>query len=294
MVALTQYNVTPNGEYDFSILIPTWNNLAFAQNCIRSIQHHSTLQIQIILIVNEGIDSTLEWVKEAGIDFLHTAHNAGICYALNAARALVKSSYIVYANDDMYFLPNWDVKLMIEIKNLGHHHFMLSATMIEPDDTGNPCVSIGNYGKTLDTFDEQSLLKNYKNHFKSDWKGSTWPPNVMHKDIWDLVGGMSIEYSPGMYSDPDLSMKLYQAGIRHFKGIGESLVYHFGSKSTKRIRKNKGRRTFLLKWGISANDFSKYYLQTGQTWDTTILTYKPSFWQKIVSKLKRITAILSE
>lgn len=294
MVELNQYHVSPDGEYDFSILIPTWNNLAFAQNCIRSIQQHSTLRVQIILIINEGIDGTYEWVKTTGIDYLYAVQNAGICYALNAARELIKSDYIIYANDDMYFLPNWDLKLMNEIKNLAHKNFMLSATMIEPDDTGNPCVSIGNYGKTLDAFDEPLLLENYQNHFKADWKGSTWPPNVMHKDIWDLVGGMSIEYSPGMYSDPDLSMKLYQAGVRHFKGIGDSMIYHFGSKSTKRIRNNKGRKTFLLKWGISANDFSKHYLQTGKPWNANISINQPTFWQKIVSKLKRITAILSE
>ena len=31
--------------------------------------------------------------------------------------------------------------------------------------------------------------------------GATIPPNIVHRDIWDLVGGYSIEYSPGMYSD---------------------------------------------------------------------------------------------
>lgn len=121
---------------------------------------------------------------------------------------------------------------------------MFSATMIEPEDTGNPCVSVGYYGKTLEDFQEQKLLSEYKNILK-DWCGSTWPPLIVHKDIWDLVGGFSIEFSPGMYSDPDFSMKLYQLGIRHYKGVGASLVYHFGSKSTKRLNKNKGRNIFL-------------------------------------------------
>ena len=294
MIELIKHRASTDALYDFSVLIPTWNNLPFIKNCVRSLQQHSTLRIQVVLIVNEGVDGTLLWAKESGFDFVHAAQNVGICYALNAAREIILSDYIVYANDDMYFLPKWDVKLMNEIRNLGHHAFMLSSTMIEPDDTGNSCVSIGNYGKTLDTFDEKKLLNQYQNHFKSDWKGSTWPPNVMHKDVWDLVGGMSIEFSPGMYSDPDLSMKLYQAGVRHFKGVGDSMVYHFGSKSTKRVRKNKGRKTFILKWGISAHTFSKQYLQTGQNWDGISSSYQITFWQKWTSKIKRMMASLSE
>lgn len=43
---------------------------------------------------------------------------------------------------------------------------MFSVTMIEPEDTGNPCVSVGYYGKTLDDFQEQKLLSEYKNILK--------------------------------------------------------------------------------------------------------------------------------
>jgi hypothetical protein len=98
---------------------------------------------------------------------------------------------------------------------------------------------------------------------KKDWAGSTWPPNLMHIDLWDLIGGMSIEFSPGMYSDPDLSLKCYEAGVRHFQGIGKSRVYHFGKKSTGRVKQNKGSHTFLLKWGLSSRSFTEKVLRRG-------------------------------
>jgi len=280
-------------DYDLSILIPTWNNLDFIKNCLLSIEKNSSLKIQPIVIINEGKDGTLEWIKTKNqIDYIYCEINIGICYALNIARGLVKSDYIVYANDDMYFLPEWDQKLMTEIKLLGHNKFMLSATMIEPYDTGNPCVVVADYGKDLQCFEEIKLLSEFKKLKRSDWKGSTWPPNIVHKDTWDLVGGLSIEFSPGMYSDPDFSMKLYQAGVSHFKGIGNSLVYHFGSKSTKRVKKNKGRNTFILKWGITANYFSKQYLQAGEVWNEySTKPDQPSFWIRFIHKIKRTIAI---
>jgi hypothetical protein len=90
---------------------------------------------------------------------------------------------------------------------------------------------------------------------------------VVHKDLWDLVGGYSTEFSPGMYSDPDFSMKLWKAGVRIFKGIGSSRLYHFGSKSIGRIKKNKGYYTFIAKWGMAPGTFTRYWLRSGASFD---------------------------
>ena len=48
----------------FSILIPTWNNLAFLKLCLKSIAKNSTFNHQILIHVNDGSDGTLEWVKK--------------------------------------------------------------------------------------------------------------------------------------------------------------------------------------------------------------------------------------
>ena len=96
--------------------------------------------------------------------------------------------------------------------------------MIEPVQTGNNCVVVKNFGTDLESFRKTELLDEYLALRKSNWMGSTWPPIVLHVDAWDMVGGFSTEFSPGMYSDPDLSFKLLQAGVREFIGVGSSLV----------------------------------------------------------------------
>ncbi|MFZ4542987.1 MAG: glycosyltransferase family 2 protein [Saprospiraceae bacterium] len=277
-------------NYKFTVLIPTWNNLEFFRLCVKSIRENSQCDIQILAIINEGKDGTLEWVRQQkDIDFVHSKTNIGICYGLNSARSLIKADYVVYSNDDMYLLPGWDLELSKEIDSLSTKAFMLSCTMIEPTHTGNPCVVVKDFGRDLESFDEQKLLLEYSALTRPDWSGSTWPPNVVHIDMWDLVGGLSIEFSPGMYSDPDLSMKLYQAGVKIFKGKGSSMVYHFGSRSTKRIKKvNKGRKTFLLKWGITANVFTKQYLKWGQEYAPMPKEIELSSSDKWINKIKRI------
>jgi len=74
---------------------------------------------------------------------------------------------------------------------------------------------------------------------KKNWRGASWPPNVVHKNMWDLVGGFSIEFSPGMYSDPDFSMKLWQAGIRIMYGVGKSMVIILVKNQQAELRKIK-------------------------------------------------------
>lgn len=262
---ISYHSHTQKGEEKFTILLPSWNNLGYLKTCVNSIRKNSTFAHQIVVHVNDGSDGTLQWLEEQKIDYTHSPENVGICFALNAARTLAYTDYIVYMNDDMYVLPNWDAALLNEVEAVGHTLFFISATMIEPYDSGNPCViAPHDYGRDLATFKETELLNNFAKFEKKDWMGATWPPNIVHIKTWDLVGGYSTEFSPGMYSDPDFSMKLWHAGVRLFKGAAASRVYHFGSKSTLRIKKNNGYRQFIKKWEITPGLFNAAYIKRGE------------------------------
>jgi glycosyltransferase involved in cell wall biosynthesis len=253
-----------NQEFKYSIIIPTWNNLAYLKLVIRSIQENSKFNHQIIVHINEGSDGSYEWIKQqAEIDYVYSKENIGICYALNSCRSLMKTQYLVYVNDDMYVLPDWDFFFNAEIEQLNSKDFFISCTLIEPTFANN-CTIVANFGQDIAQFREQDLLASYKTFTKEDWAGSTWPINIVHVDWWDRVGGYSVEFSPGMYSDPDFSKKLWDAGIRYFKGLAASRAYHFGSKSTKRSKNNKGHQMFLLKWGMTSKTFTTLYLKRGE------------------------------
>ena len=131
-------------------------------------------------------------------------------------------------------------------------------------------IAPANYGESVETFDEERLLREYQTLKHGDWQGATWPPNIVHRDLWDLVGGYSVEYSPGMYSDPDFSAKLFHAGVRLFKGVDKSRVYHFEARSTHRIVKNDGSLQFLRKWGITSSSFMNDVLHRGEPFGAEI------------------------
>lgn len=289
--------VQRNSDLDlkYSIIIPTWNNLEYLKLVIRSIKQNSSFKHQIIVHVNEGKDGSYEWIKQqTDIDYTYSATNIGICYAMNICRSLMKTDYLVYVNDDMYVCPNWDSIFDEEIKKIGSKDFFLSCTLIETIYYGNDCTIVKDYGRDLASFREEDLLNEFESLPKEDWAGSTWPICIVHIDNWDLVGGYSIEFSPGMYSDPDFSRKLWNLGIRYFKGISASRAYHFGSKSTKRVKINNGHRDFILKWGITSSTFTKKYLKRGQKFTGPLPEIVPSTSVKIKNKLKYILASIKK
>ncbi len=259
----------------FSILIPSWNNLPYLKICVESIRKNSKFQHQIIVHVNEGKDGTLEWVKEQNLDYTITAENVGVCMAMNMMRTQVRTDYILFLNDDMYVLPGWDEVLYDEILKLPDNKFYLSATTIQPHTPLESGI-LADYGDSPESFKEDALLSEYKKWELKDWFGSTLPPCVVHRDIWDMVGGYSIELTPGMYSDPDFTAKLWVCGVRYMKGLQASRVYHFETKSTGRVKKNKGSLQFLLKWGVTSSTFRKYITRRGQFYDESLVPIYPS------------------
>ena len=177
-----------------SIIIPTYNNLQYLKLAITSIKKNSTYDNEIILHINEGSDGTLEYARTNKLKFSFSKINNGICIGCNEAASLSKHDLILYAHDDMYFCPDWDKILIEEVEKLRTKFFYLSSTMINGDSRLNGHLNF-NAGENIKTFNETKLLENYRKLDHYDFQGSTWAPHLIHKDIWDKVGGFSEEYT---------------------------------------------------------------------------------------------------
>ena len=249
----------------FSIIIPTLNNLDYLKLCIKSLRINSSYNHQIIPHVNIGRDGTVDFLEKENIEYTFTNHNAGICEGMNMASKKAKNDFILYAHDDFYFCPEWDLTLKKEIDKIGHNRFYLSGIMMNNGPLKFDC------GDSLENFNESKLLENYKSINHYDFQGSTWAPHLIHKEFWNKIGGFSEEFYPGTGSDPDLNMKLWNEGVRIYKGINNCKVYHFGSIVTRNYKDhptiqtesgNKGAKIFILKWGISIDFFKRFYLRS--------------------------------
>ncbi len=249
----------------FSILIPSWNNLPYLKCCVDSIRKNSVYYHEIVVHVNEGTDGTLDWVKAQGLSHTHSEGNTGVCYGFNGPAALAQTQHLVLSDDDYYYTPGWDKPFVDELTKLDHIYYCLTGTIIEHSSSQYDSILANHdYGKTIAEFDEERFLREFMSIPFHDWNGGNWYPLMLHRNIWSLIGGLSIEFTPGMASDPDMMMKLWHCGIRYYKGLNDSRIYHFGSRTTSRIKKNDGNKQFLLKWGISKSTFFKHYLHLGE------------------------------
>jgi GT2 family glycosyltransferase len=248
----------------FSILIPSYNNLEYLKTCIDSLKKNSKYKHQIIVHINEGTDGSLEYIKKKNLEYTYSEKNIGMPKALNKASKLSKFDYILISHDDFYYCPGWDDEFVNEINNIKHNNFYLSGTMV-----GAGQIEF-DAGQTVDNFNETKLLNNLDNIKTFDFQGTTKCPGLVHKDIWEKVGGWSEEFSPTGGDDTDFAMKLWKINIRIFKGLGKCLSYHFGSITTRKKNKSlftylgsRGNKIFLKKWGVSINFFEKVYLKSG-------------------------------
>jgi len=245
----------------FSIVIQTFNNLEYLKICINSIKKNSTHNHEIRLHINDGSDGTLDFARMNNFFYTHSNNNIGLCSSINLIGSTVKNKYLLYAHDDMYFCPKWDDFLIKEVDMIGHDSFYLSGTMIEPKSAH---ISF-DCGDSPNNFNENKLLDNLESLNFYDHQGSHFAPHLVNKKLWDSVGGFSEEFNPGMGSDPDFNMKLWNKGVRIFKGINNFRVYHFSSTTTRKkinLKRNKGDITFIKKWGFSHKFFKKHYLKS--------------------------------
>ena len=275
----------------FSIIIPTYNNIEYLKLCIKSIIQNSTFKHEIIFHVNEGSDGTVEYLKKENFKFTYSKNNKGVCYAFNEAVKLSKNKYIVLAHDDMYFCPNWYFNFNEEIKKNPEENFFLSGTMVQPFES---YINL-DCGKTYKDFNEKKLLEKLPSIVYPDFQGTHWQPSLIPRQTWDRVGGFSMEFSPGLGSDPDFNMKLWNIGVRLFKGLGNVRVYHFSSVSLRKKAWNNGAKTFLLKWGISIKFFKKYYLRSDQIFNGKLNSVNRNlfyYFDLLKCKIKLIYLIL--
>ena len=243
----------------FSVIIPTFNNIEYLKICLNSLKKNSSFDHEIIFHINEGVDGTLKLLKDNNFKFSYSKINAGVCVGFNEAAKLATQKYILLGHDDMYFCPNWDTIFFEELKkHPTDKDFFLSGTMVQPFES---YINL-DCGKTYKDFNEKKLLLDLPKIIFDDYQGTHWQPSLIPIKTWNKVGGFSVEFSPGLGSDPDFNMKLWKIGVRLFKGLGKSRVYHFSSVSLRKKAWNNGAKTFLLKWGVSIKFFKKYYLRS--------------------------------
>ena len=264
---------------EFSIIIPSVDNFNYCKLTVDSIKKNSSFNHEIIVSVIEDYTNQkeIEYFKKLNVKVFLNKLNKGFCTSINNGLKLATKEYVTLSDDDMYFLPKWDQYLIDEINLLGHSMFFLSSTMLEAKKIKKkiytkfskryPNHIYYDAGDSPENFNEKKILNEFEKLIFHNWNGTHHTPCIINRELINKVKGMSEEFNPAGGSDPDFCMKLWIEGVRIFKGVSKSRVYHFGSKTTRRgnVVMNDGNKTFLKKWGITIDFFIEHYLKRGTT-----------------------------
>jgi len=80
----------------FSIIIPSWKNIALLDLVYKGLKLNSTIEHEIIVFFNEYGEEEKKWITGKAVISDSSPVNLGVCAAVNHAAKLATTDYICY------------------------------------------------------------------------------------------------------------------------------------------------------------------------------------------------------
>ena len=177
-----------------SIITLSYDSLDYTKAFVKSIRKNTTLSYELIIVDNGSEPDTQRWVEENSDQSIIFQENQGFSKGFNEGVKLAQGKYVMMANNDTEFPPDWDKKLVDIIeKNPG-------AGIVTP-------VYTSGRKSALRTEPGEKILKVFP--FRK------YPSAVAflmrRNDLISKFGGWSEEYEIASGEDADLCFKVWKA-----------------------------------------------------------------------------------
>lgn len=276
----------PNDHPLVSIIILTFNQLAFTKQCIESICKHTPEAHEIIFIDNASSDGTGEWLREAVAQdsryrLVENRRNLGFAAGNNLGISLAQGRYILLLNNDVVVTPGW-LQSLIAVAEQDE-----CIGLVGPKSNRVPGPQqIERIGYDPETLDGLEL---FSRKWAERWRGKSLPYwrivgfcMLIKKKVIEKIGGLDPQFEIGNFEDDDFCLRAYLAGFRS-RIAEDCFVHHFGAKSfTGNCLDYVGImernwQIFKKKWGLAPEtDFrSGYTVATGQIHFDARIHYVP-------------------
>ena len=234
---------------EFSILIPSMDDFDYLKLCLDSLEENSCNKHEIcICCVNNNVKDFLSncTYKNIEIKYIYDKSDEvknNVSRAYNLAFSLSSYYYIMIADSDHVFSPEWDKNIFSYLCD----NKVISIHRIE--DTNY-------FGNIPDVFNINLFLKEYKNYISDKIiENDCFHPFILPRYMWESVGGMN-EIFIGALHDDDLWLRLYKKFKCEFIYHCQSVVFHFSGrrKPENLLRSNMGIQE---KWSLMAPEVYK-------------------------------------
>jgi GT2 family glycosyltransferase len=239
-----------------SLIIVTWNNLGFTEQCVESLLADATWpNVELIFVDNGSEDETPSWLaqlahSDSRVRLLRNHENRGFAAANNQGLAAASGEFLVLLNNDTVLPRGWLARLLRNLRNDE------SIGLIGPV-TNN----VWNEARQEAGYEDLDGLTAFAETWARGHTGEQYPIDVLAmycvalpRRVFAEVGPLDERYGIGMFEDDDYSHRIRAAGYR-VVCAEEVYIHHAGRASFRKLADSryralheKNRKIYEDKW----------------------------------------------
>ncbi|WP_127534306.1 methyltransferase domain-containing protein [Paenibacillus kobensis] len=237
-----------------SIVMVTYNKLAYTVQCIDSIRRHTEDgTYELIVVDNNSEDGTPEWLEQQpDVRLIRNDSNAGFPKATNQGLEQAAGDLLMLLNNDTVAAPGW-------LDNL-------KRALLSGDDIGavGPVTNNASYSTSIpvpyaSTDDMEPFAADYNRSDPAKWEERIKLIGfclLMKREAYEKAGPLDEQFGIGNFEDDDLCFRMLLSGYKLLL-CRDTFIHHYGSVSfgddRSEFLKLLARNTdiFQQKWGLN-------------------------------------------
>ena len=243
-----------------SIVILTFNQLKFTQECIESIRKHTPEDHKIIFVDNGSTDGTVKWLKDVASKnsnyyLIDNGSNLGFARGCNQGINASTGEYIILLNNDVVVTENW-LSGMIECVRSGPGIGIVGPMTNNISGTQKDLSGI--YKTIKDMHLYAKVFREKNRHRRIPLRRIVGFCMLFRREFVEKVGLLDESFGTGNFEDDDYCLRASLEGYQNMVA-GDVFIHHYGSRSFIGNRIDYGsamagnRKVFNEKWsGINS------------------------------------------
>ncbi|WP_236342620.1 glycosyltransferase family 2 protein [Paenibacillus plantiphilus] len=235
-----------------SIIIPSFNQVDYLKQCIDSINDHTDLPYEIIVVDNASEDGTDKYLQRLGgqIRYRILERNRGFAGAVNIGMMMAKGNTILLLNNDTVVTDRW-LNNMLDCINSDPTIGMVGP--VTNYISGDQRIEV----PYRNVAEMQGFAQAYNVQDRAKWQRTdrlTGFCLLFRRDLWERTGYLDEGYAVGNYEDDDYNIRVRLQGYS-LVITRDTFIHHYGSVSMKALGErfmevnDQNLQFYVEKWG---------------------------------------------